>query len=97
MHYGNKINNVFCLETKFTDKYNILGFQCHPTEDSPRLFKASSKLAYLDINGLPTDFIRMSSFEVRKLLHVLRSCFIRLLKPLCPFYIWKQVQTRKVI
>lgn len=59
--------------------------------------KASGKPAYLDVNGLPADFVRMSSFEVRELLHVLRSCFVRLLKPLCPFYIWRQVQTRIVI
>ena len=73
----------------------ILGFSVSPKRTCPS--KVSGKLAYLDVNGLPTDFIRMSSFEVRKLLHVLRSRFIRLLKPLCPFYIWRQVQTRKVI
>lgn len=59
--------------------------------------KVSGKPAYLDVNGLPADFVGMSSFEVRQLLHVLRSGFVRLLKPLCPFYIWRQVQTSLVI
>lgn len=71
------------------------GFSVSPKKTCPS--KVRGKPTYLDVNGLPADFVRMSSFEVRQLLHVLRSCFVRPLKPLCPFYIWRQVQTSIVI